>query len=130
MDRYDEVRRDAKRARADAQAAVVVAARRAEEIASLLTELGMRDAPDRGHMSEVDRHVTDPFVALQSARDQERRGRERAARAHDRAARQHDRLADVYERQDDLAGCVRERAVGVRERHAAAQDRRAAKRDS
>jgi hypothetical protein len=127
--RYDEVRQDAERARADAQAAIDAARRRHEDLAGLLQRAGRGGGPRReDRLAAAAAGVSDRFVAVKSAQDRERRARERAARAHDRAAREHDRMASVYEGREDEPRAARERAAGVRERQAAEQDRRAAQR--
>jgi hypothetical protein len=124
--RHDEVRRDAERARVDAQEALDAAKRRGEEIAARLSRLRSAgsDQSSPGHRGEQD--ARDAFEMAATWRDQARRGYERAARAHDRAARRHDSAAAFHDSRADSAGARRERAAGVREREAAEQDRRAA----
>jgi hypothetical protein len=130
VDRYDAVRNEAERARADAQAAIDVAMRRADEVTAYVRELRGGRLADRSADRAGRWGANDGFAALKSAHDRERRAHERSARAHDRAAREHDRLAECYEVRDDDPGAVRERAAGVRERQAAEQARRAAKQTS
>jgi hypothetical protein len=125
-DQYDQVRRDAERARLDAQVALDAARRRAAMIAGRLDELRSRGADPHPHDDGGDRGPREALTAVEFARDRDRRGHERAARAHERAARRHDAAAAVYDRQDDAAGATRERTAGVRERHAAEHDRLAA----
>jgi hypothetical protein len=125
----DEVRRDAERARRDAQVALDLATRRAKMIAARLDELRSGRYTGRDD-HDGDRRVHEAAAAADLARERGLRACERAARAHDCAARQHDAAAAVYDGQGDAAGAALERAAGVRDREAAEQDREAARRTS